>query len=303
VLLAKLAIPLAMATVGAGAAAVAVVSEPASTTQVSTASQVWIDAPTGEEAVAPGEVHVGAHATAEGSMGSLVLYVDGKAAATDSDLERNEKLVYGSFNWPATEGEHELVVAQPDSDRKSTPVEILVTSDAPASTTSTSSTTTTSSTSSTTVPGETTTTVPGETTTSTTPIVSVSGQVTMPPVTVAPTAPPPTSPPTTRPAPAPIIDSSTLSGTVIHRLNCGYPDITVSARIQNAASATVIVEGTGFTRGMAKSGSSYSATIPSGIWGTGDVGTHWVTVRATGPGGVAEQAPGTIEIKMNCPKD
>src|SRR5690606_20763869 len=127
----KLAIPLAMVTVGAGAAVAAAVSEPASPVQVSTAAQVWIDAPTGEEVVAPGRVHVGAHATATGSIGSLVLFVDGKEVATDEDLQRNEELVYGTFDWKATEGRHELVVAEPDSDRRSAPVEILVSSHAP----------------------------------------------------------------------------------------------------------------------------------------------------------------------------
>ena len=298
-LLAKLAIPLAMVTVGTGAAVAAVVTDEPAATQVSTAAQVWIDAPTGEEPVAPGSVHVGAHATANGSMGSLVLYVDGKEVATDSDLERNEKLVYGSFDWKATEGEHELVVGQPDSDRKSLPVDILVTDDAPATTST--STSTTSSTTTTTAPGETTTTVPGETTTI--PSVTTPGQTTQPPVTVVPTSPPPTSPPTTAPPPAPVIDSATLSGTTVYRIACGYPDITVAARIQNATSATFFVDGTGFSRGMAKSASSYSGTIPSGVWGTGDVGRHNVTVEATGPGGTTRVSAGTIEIKMNCPKD
>ena len=298
-LLAKLAIPLAMATVGAGAAVAAVVTDEPASTQVSTAAQVWIDAPTGEEPVAPGSVHVGAHATATGSMGSLVLYVDGKQVATDSELERNEKLVYGSFTWKAAEGEHELVVAQPDSDRKSVPVEILVTTDAPATTTSTSTSTTTSTT--TTAPGETTTTVPGETTT-TAPEVTIPGQTTQPPVTVAPTLPP-TSPPTTAPPPAPVIDRATLSGTTVYRLDCGYPDVIVSARIRNASSATIIVDGTAFTTGMARSASSYSGTIPSGIWATGDVGRHAVTVEAIGPGGTSRVGAGSIDIKMTCPKD
>lgn len=301
-LLAKLAIPLAMVTVGAGAAAAAVVTDEPASTQVSTAAQVWIDAPTGEEAVAPGAVHVGAHATADGSMRSLVLSVDGKEVATDSDLERNEKLVYGSFTWKADAGRHDLVVTQPDSGRTSLPVSILVTADAAAST-STTSTTAVTTTTTTTAPGETTTTtVPGETTT-TAPGVTIPGQTTSPPVTVAPTAPPPTSPPTTAPPPAPVIDAATLSGTTVYRIACGYPDITVAARIRNATSATFFVDGTAFSRGMAKSASSYSGTIPSGIWGTGDVGRHTVTVEATGPGGTTRVTPGSIEIRMNCPKD
>ncbi|MCB0977705.1 MAG: hypothetical protein KDB02_09625 [Acidimicrobiales bacterium] len=300
ILAAKLALPLAMVTVGVGAATVAVVtSEPASTSQVSTAAHVWIDAPTGEEPVAPGEVHVGAHATAEGSIGSLDLYVDGKKVATDASLERNEKLVYGTFDWGATEGVHELVVAQPGSDRSSAPVEVVVSDDSPVTTTAPGTTSTVAVTTTSTEPDTTTTTATLQTTT--VPPTVTTPDVTAPPPSTVPTTRPPTTVPPTRPAP--IIDGAAMDGTEVYRLECGYPDVTVTVRARNATGAQVVVEGTSFRRTMVRNGASFTGTIPSGVWSPSDVGWHAVTVVVSGPGGSARRGTGSIYIEMTCPKD
>lgn len=75
-------------------------------------AEVWIDGPLAEAQLVPGEIVVSAHATADDEIDGLVLSVDGEEVATATDLERSGKLVYGTFDWQATEGEHILVVSQ-----------------------------------------------------------------------------------------------------------------------------------------------------------------------------------------------
>ena len=306
---AKLVIPLAMVTVGAGAAVVAVVGgDDDAPVRVGTA-EVWIDAPETDVRVAPGPVHVDAHATADATISRLELLVDGKQVAADDSLERNDKLVRAEFTWTAPKGVHELVVRRADdAAQRSASVTVVVdeggaTPTVPSTTTTPGTTTTATSTTTTTAPDDTTTT---------TLVLQDPTLTTIPTITLAPpegddTVPdtvPPTTP-TTRPPPAEArIDSAALLGTnrTVYGGNCAY-SVQVQARVRNADSVTMILEDTGFERPMTRSSSTYTATIPSGLWGTGDVGTHRVIVEATGGGSGDRKVAGSIQIRFTCPKD
>jgi hypothetical protein len=307
----KLAIPLAMATVGVGAGAFAL----ASTEEAprAAASQVWIDAPTGIVPFGPGEVVVTAHATASDAITGLTLVVDGEEVATDDALERADQLVYAELDWEATVGTHELVVEQVGGTGDRSAVRtVVVTEGAPPAPTPTTTeptdeaTTTTEADESTpTAPEDTTTTTePDETTTT---LAAPEGDDTTPePVpTTRPPATTTTRPTTTttRPA-APIVDAATFSGTptVYAGDYCPSYVVQVQVRARNATSARITVSGTSFSGAMARSGSSFSGTIPSG-WPASAVGNRSVAVVVSGPGGSVQATVGTLTIRPGCPKD
>lgn len=298
---AKILVPVLMVLGGTAAAAVALVGADESTAGP---SQVWIDGPEPGQVIAPGTIAVSAHATAEAGISALELLVDDDVVATDDDLEQTERLVFASFEWDATQsGEHELVVRQvggtgdrsdprfvviSDDERDATPTTSTTTTTEPGETTTTSSTTTTS----TTEPGET-TTVPPEVTTTTAP----------------PFGTPTTTPPaTTQPVDPVAIDSAVLvSPYGDYRLYvgaCSYV-VEVQARIRNADYASAIVQGTGSEVAMTKSGSSsWTATLTSGsLWSASDVGVHTVVVLAGRGDEVVDRQLGTVDIRLNCPKD
>jgi len=307
----KVAIPVLMASVGVGA--VVVTNDASSSATVST-SQVWIDSPLGEVAFAPGDVAVAAHATADASITSLDLFVDGDKVATDTKLERDEKLVYGQFTWPADVGEHVLVVKQVGgTSSKSAPLTVFVAEGAEPAPTPTTTTTTKPGTTTTTAPGETTTsssssssttstTTPGEPATTAPP----QGGTIPPRPTAVPTTRPPSVPTTTRPParPLPIIDSVAFSGTPTVYTTGGCPySVVVQARIRDADFAVAIVSGAGASFTMTRSGSSsWSGTITSGFAGSA-VGARNVTVTAGNSRGDTSRAVGTLTIKPGCPKD
>jgi hypothetical protein len=310
----KLAIPLAMATVGVGAGTIALVS--ADDASPAAASQVWIDAPTGIVPFAPGEVVVTAHATASDAITGLTLLVDGEEVATDDTLERADRLVYAELAWEAPVGTHELVVEQVGGTGDRSAVRTVVVTDgaAPAPTPDpteptdedepTTTTTTEPAATTTTAPGETTTTGPEETTTTLAP---PEGEGTIPP-TVPTTRPPTTTTTrptttTTRPA-APVVDSAAFVGTptVYAGDYCPSYTVGVQVRARNATGARITVSGTSFSAAMSRSSSTFSGTIPSG-WPAGAVGTRTVSVVVTGPGGSATAAVGTLTIRPGCPKD
>jgi hypothetical protein len=306
----KVAIPILMASVGVGAVAVTNDADP--TTSVST-SHVWIDSPLGEVPFAPGDVAVVAHATADASITSLELFVDGDEVATDVDLDRDEKLVYGQFTWPADVGEHVLVVKQVGgTGGESAPLTVFVAEGAEPASEPTTTTTT--------EPGATTSTAPGETTTSTSttsttdpeaePTIPPPGGTTTaptPPPTVVPTTRPPTVTTTTRPParPKPVIDAATFSGTptVYAGGYCPSYSVGVQARIRDADFATVAIAGGGGIIEMVRTASSsWSATISSGF-PPAAVGARTVTVTAGNDSGDTQRVVGTLTIRPGCPKD
>lgn len=294
---AKLAVPLVMVVGGAGAL---VVANDDSTTVTTGAAQVWIDAPTGESPFAPGEVTVAAHATATSDIASLDLFVDGDKVDTDSSLVRNERLVFAEFSWDAPVGTHELVVKQPGGATRSDVLVVQVVEGAPkvpkptTTTTTKPGDTTTSTEATTTTEPETTTTVVGTT-------VPPEGNDTVP-ITAPPTTRPPATTTTTRPA-APVIDAANFAGpATIYTLGyCTYT-VTVQARIRNATSAELSVPSASIFLEMFQSGSTWTATIPSGAPASA-VGAKTVYVRAMGPGGEVQRTVGTLTIKSGCPKD
>jgi hypothetical protein len=303
----KLAIPLAMATVGVGAGAAALVS--AEDARPPARSQVWIDAPMGIVPFAPGEVVVTAHATASDAITGLTLLVDGEEVATDVTLERADRLVYAELDWEATVGSHELVVEQVGGtgDRSAARSVVVVEGAAPAPTPTTTTTTPPDETTTTTVPDEattTSTTAPDETTTTLAP---PEGEGTIPPPvpTTRPPATTTTQPTTTttRPA-APIVDGAALAGmpTVYAGDSCPSYTVQVQVRARNANGARLVVAGTSFSAAMARSGSSFTGTIPSG-WPPAAVGNRSVSVTVSGPGGSVQAAVGTLSIRPGCPKD
>lgn len=306
--LTKLAIPLAMMTVGAGAGAYAVVS-PADTA-VPAVSQVWIDAPTGIVPFGPGEVVVTAHATASEAIAGLTLYVDGEEVTTDESLERDDRLVYAELSWDATVGTHVLEVEQVGggADRSAARTVVVAQGAPPAPSPEPvpdeSTTTTTAQ------PGEETTTTVEVTTTATASTTTTTEEVAEGADTVprpVPTTSPPTTTrptPTSSPAPAPIVDSAAFVGTprVWAGTSCPSYVVQVQVRARNAEGARIRVSGTPFDGAMTRSGSTFTGTIPSG-WPTSAVGDHAVTVSVTGPGGTTQAPVGTLSILPSCPKD
>lgn len=303
---AKLAVPVVMLVGGAGALVVA--NDDASTVTTG-AAQVWIDAPTGEAPFGPGDVTVAAHATATSDIASLDLFVDGDKVASDASLVRNERLAFAEFSWDAPVGTHELVVKQPGGSVKSDVLVVQVVEGAPKAPKPSPTTTTT------TKPGDTTTSTEATTTSTTEPgetTTTAAATTTVPPGgtdTVPPTAPPTTRPPattttTTRPRPpAPVIDAANFTGpATIYTLGyCTYT-VTVQARIRNATSAELSVPTASIFLEMFQSGSTWTATIPSGAPASA-VGAKTVYVKATGPGGEVQRTVGTLTIKSGCPKD
>lgn len=296
---AKLAVPVLMLVGGTGAL---VVANSGSETVTTGAAQVWIDAPTGESPFGPGTVTVAAHATATSTLSSLDLFVDGTKVGTDSSLARNDLLAFAEFTWDAAVGTHELVVRQPGGAVRSDVLVVQVVDGAPnapkpTTTTTTEAGSTTTSTEATT----TSTTAPDTTTTATT--VPPPGNVTVP-MTAPPTTRPPATTTTTRPRPAaPVIDAANFTGTpTVYTVGyCTY-SVTVQARIRNATSAELDVAGASVFLDMFQSGSTWTATIPSGFPASA-VGTKTVYVRAMGPGGDTQRTVGTLTIKPGCPKD
>jgi hypothetical protein len=77
--------------------------------------------------------------------------------------------------------------------------------------------------------------------------------------------------------------------------------VRIEAHIQNATQASVAVSGVG-SFPMSASGSTWDKTLASGF-DAGQVGSHTVSVTATGPGGTTSKTVGTLTILPACPKD
>lgn len=307
---AKLLVPVLLVAAG-GTAAVAAANTSTSSS-VGTAA-VWIDNPPSDRSYAPGTVAVDAHGVADTEITALVLSVDGKDVATDDDLEVDADLVYATFDWDAAVGTHELVVAQVGgAGRRSDPRVVTIAEGAPEAPKRTESTTTTrpgattstssTSTSSTTTPGETTTTGPAETTTTQVGL----GTTAPAPITIPPTSPPPTTapaaPPSIRRA---VLAPSDSAPNLYIRPGCPFYTVDVIVSASNTTSITAVVDGTSFgTLSLASSdGFTYRGTFRSGTGRDSDAGSRGVTVTARGPGGSAQASAGTIQIRVNCPKD
>ena len=83
---------------------------------------------------------------------------------------------------------------------------------------------------------------------------------------------------------------------------CPYV-VTVTAYTTNATKVRAIVSGTGTSVNLDdRGGGAWDGTIPSG-WDAGQVGTHTVTIEASGPGGKVSRSAGSLEILAGCPKD
>jgi hypothetical protein len=242
-------------------------------TPVDGGSQVWIDEPTANSILAPGTVTVTAHATDPGRLDGLELRVDGKSVDQDRSLDRSDLLVFAVFTWKATAGAHELVVTQLGGARTISDSR-LVTVGGPAPS-----------------PSPTPSKSPKA---SPTPSSSPTPSATPVPTPEHSTRPPP--------EPAPVIDSTTFVGTptVYAFTSCPYT-VQVQARIRGATSARAVISGVGSVP-MSGSSSTWTATISSGF-PSGQDGGHTVSVTASGPGGSATQAVGTLTIKPACPKD
>ncbi|KQV73948.1 hypothetical protein ASC61_02410 [Aeromicrobium sp. Root344] len=259
---------------GVGVAATAVTL----LTPVDSGAQVWIDEPLTSAVLAPGTITVTAHATDPERLDGLQLKVDGKQVDQDRSLARDGLLVFAAFTWRATSGAHELVVTQLGGAGDVSEARSV------------------------TVSGPTTAPAPAPTGTTPTPSASPS------PTPSTPTSAVPTEPsqaPSTQPPdePAdPVIDAAAFVGTptVYQVTGCPY-SVQVQARIRDATSARAEISGAGAVP-MSRSSSTWTATIPSGF-PAGQVGDHTVTVRASGPGGTADLAVGTLTIKNACPKD
>ena len=303
----KLAVPAVL--LASGGTAMVVASQHDGAQAVATAG-VWIDAPTSAAPIGPGDVTVYAHASSASGIDALELVVDGKVVGDDTDLERNEGLAYAQISWDAEVGYHQLQVREVGHEEIASDGMLVQVIDGapvpepPASTTST------------TEPGETTTTEPGATTTSgpdeTTTTTGPEDETTTTAIQVQPTSPTTTRPPTTTtrpptttttaPSPRPTIDATSFVGTPrAYVPQCGY-SLQVSARIRDASSATVIVQGTSVRVGMTRSGSTWTAQIPDGFPSSA-IGDHTVTVSASSPGGTVTRDVGQIEVRQFCPKD
>jgi len=269
---------------------------------------VWIDGPLAGTQVVPGEVVVSAHATAETRIDDLVLEVDGEQVAEAGDVERNGKLLFATFDWDAAAGEHTLVVLR-DGDRDVRSAERLVYVGAPgvpapsatgsASPSHSPSATPTPSASAT--PSE--SVSPTESTTETTTTPEPSDPTTRPTRNPAPTRTP-TPTPSADPPTLARAGMSSVSGDlkVYQFAGCPYT-VTVTALTTNATKVRAIVSGTGQSYALvSQGGGAWSGTITSGF-DAGQVGTHTVTLEATGPGGRVSRSAGTLEIGPACPKD
>lgn len=306
-MLAKLLLPALFVATGVSAGVYAMASNDSGTTVATGAPDTWIDAPVGDKIYAPGTIDVYAHATAHDDIRALELVVDNKVVATDSDLQRTEKLFAGTFEWKADVGTHQLRVRPVGGKGRASIIVVIEVAKggvvvAPAPTTTTpGATTTSSSTTTTTKPGQV-TTVPGPGVT----VVPPSGGGTPPPNTVPPNTPPHTSPPTTPPAARAVIDSaSTFSPALNNRLYvpaCGYT-MEVTAVVRNASSVRVQVEGTNTGGAMTRSGNTYTYTLRSGQFTSSDVGDHRVLVIASGGGANPTADAGLADIRGTCPKD
>lgn len=309
---AKVVVPILLVAAG-GTAAVAARS--GSEAVRTGGSAVWIDNPPGGRAYAPGTIAVQAHAVAGTDIAALVLSVDGDEVASDRDLEVDGDLVFATFRWEATVGDHELVVAQVGGDgSRSDPRQVTIAEGAPPApeTAADGPEPTPSDETTTTAAGEPTATSTSTTTTSTPAPPTTAGggmATTAPPVTVAPTAPP-TVPPTTAPRPRPQIQRAALSflgpaPRVYVRPSCPGYTVDVVALVRDASSVTAVVEGTsvGPIALGTTDGATYQATLRSGIWRDGDAGSHRVVVTARNAGGAVTATAGTLQVIVTCPKD
>lgn len=261
-------------------------------------ADVWIDGPRAEASLAPGDIVVSAHATAEARIEDLVLEVDGQQVAEAQDVERNGKLVYATFTWTADEGEHLLVVTQEGGDGARSAERLVYVGEpltpVPAKPTRTPSEKPSEKPRPSEIPS------PSETPSeSATPTVEPKPE---PRPTKKPTEKPTPEP---EPQPAPVIDAASIAGnppTVYQGNYCPTYTVQVQARVRNATKVTVLIAGVARTFAMTASGSSWTATLPSG-YDPGAIGTHGVSVRAVGPGGTATRPVGDLLIKAACPKD
>ena len=269
---------------------------------------VWIDGPLAGTQVAPGAVVVSAHATAETPIDDLVLEVDGEQVAEAGDVERNGKLVFATFDWDATAGEHTLVVLR-DGDHDARSAERLVYVGVPgvpapsASPTPSASATPSASPSASETPTESASPTESVSPTETTATPEPSDP------TTRPTRKPPTTP-TSKPTPTaepPTLDRAGMSSVsgelkVYQFAGCPYV-VTVTALTTNATRVRAIVSGTGASFNLAdQGGGAWSGTITSG-YDASQVGSHTVTLEATGPGGKVSRSAGTLDIRAGCPKD
>lgn len=321
---AKVIIPVVMAAAGGGAMVLAARDAPAGALD-SAPAQVWIDGPTGDRAFPPGDLTVTAHAT-DTSIDALILEVDGKDVATDDQLDRSGKLALAHFAWSAKPGLHQLVAkSRGTSNIASAMREIEISADAPAVPTGAVTSTTVAQNASTTSEPSTTTVGEPVSTSSDVAVTDAGSEPVVappdtPPVGIDPTgAPPVTGPPATQPPatqppatqppatqapttqPPPIVDGTSLSGTVYEYSFCPY-SASVSVRARNATGAQVSVAGTSFSAPMSGGGPSFSVQIPSGFLAA-EVGTHPVVVQVSGPGGTVEQTADNLTVNGGCPKD
>lgn len=287
----------AAATLGAAATGVVLLMP------IDGGTQAWIDSPTAGATLMAGSIVVTAHATDPDEIDALTLTVDGERVDDDKAPDRTGLLAFGVFDWTATPGTHTLRVAQVGGSETVSDELVVTVLDpsvpaAPPVVEPTPSATVSATPSASTSPSASPTTSP-------TPTGSTS-EIPKPTKPVQPTKPAPSTTAAPPPAPAPVIDSAAFTGPwasdpkLYTFASCPYT-VRVEAPIRNATQARVAVSGVG-SFPMSSSGSTWAATLVSGF-DAGQVGTHTVSVTASGPGGTTSKTVGTLTIAPSCPKD
>lgn len=242
---AKIAAPLVVAGSGLTAGGIALLSDDSVPT-ANAAPAAWIDFPLDQATLIEGLVVVQGHASVSSGLTALTLSVDGVVVATDDTLEFNEGLAYGTFEWNAVIGVHDLVVAGADTTSMTHQVTVVGRA-APTTIPATTSTTTT-----------TTTTTPPTTTT---------------PATIA-----------TVPQPADVSDVA-ASPSNVFVCSDNSRQVTITATVRRASSAQVQLTGSGastIVAPMTIAGSTASATVTLQL---NLEATYTATVEVSGPGG------------------
>ncbi|MEI2825080.1 MAG: Ig-like domain-containing protein [Dermatophilaceae bacterium] len=279
--IAKVALP-AIAVAAAAGYAVAAPSADA------TGPGVWLDSPLMGSVLRAGMVQVQGHASAASPISSMSLLVDGADVSSTTTLEHRGNLSYATLPWQATAGTHQLQIR---AGALTSMVVIVQVGDQPTTTQPTvvgpsigAPTTAPTSAPAMSTPPAPATTAPPTTRPPTRPTTRPA------PVSTPPTAPPPPPPPPTSVVPAPTILRTLVSQPLDNYPGCGgTTQVTVTAEITGATSATFVWQVAG-VRGSGTmsvvSGTTWRGTSPTDLYTAGaPEGTLTVTVTATGPGG------------------
>jgi len=257
-------IPALMTTSGVAIGATALLADDAPPS-----SAVWIDSPGPDGTVAPGEVTVVAHASAEASITDLKLFVDGEEVASDESLVRFGRLVYADMKWQASEGDHELIVRQGGGSGTASAARNVTVSDSVPTPDP--------------VPSESPTPTPTEETPTPTPT-----QETIDPDLDGGVVD------------TPLIGAVGFSSAprVSVRASCGN-SVIVYATIENTDEATVKITGVGSYPMSTARGTRWSAQIDSGFE-MEDIGNHRVSILVPAGGSMIEKRVGSLSIEEGC---